>query len=446
MSDIIEIIEDVTIVEVTEDVTTLTVASDGPQGPQGPTGATGSTGATGATGAKGDTGSAGAAATVAAGTTTTGAAGTSASVTNSGTSSAAIFDFTIPRGNTGATGSTGATGATGPGVVTGGTVGQALTKIDGTDYNTQWTTIPLLTTANTFTGGVQQITTASAATKGLIVKGSASQSANIFEVQDSTGVAGTYITGLQRIYTNQRFAMNDTNFTGFFTVFGSNAASVQAIIRGAASQSSSIQEWQNSAGTMLTKVNSDGSMYVNSILQVQTTNQGVYLYNASDQTQISVNRNPATAAFNTSSAPAAIMIIRTQSNDSYFQFFTSNANNSYGSERLRITSGGLILINSTSSTLGGGSVASQLGVVSGAATTVGAVIRGAASQTGNLAEFQSSTPTTLTAITAAGTINFASGNTSATATAGSTTAPALVQGFITMQVAGTTVKVPYYAN
>jgi hypothetical protein len=43
----------------------------------------------------------GAAATIAAGTTTTGAAGTSASVTNSGTSSAAVFNFTIPRGDKG---------------------------------------------------------------------------------------------------------------------------------------------------------------------------------------------------------------------------------------------------------------------------------------------------------------------------------------------------------
>ena len=67
----------------------------------------------GDTGATGATGSTGAAATVAAGTTTTGAAGSSASVTNSGTTSAAVFDFTIPRGNTGATGATGSTGATG---------------------------------------------------------------------------------------------------------------------------------------------------------------------------------------------------------------------------------------------------------------------------------------------------------------------------------------------
>jgi len=56
---------------------------------------------------RGDTGPAGTSgtsATVTAGTTTTGAAGTSASVVNSGTTSNAIFDFTIPRGDTGAAG------------------------------------------------------------------------------------------------------------------------------------------------------------------------------------------------------------------------------------------------------------------------------------------------------------------------------------------------------
>lgn len=44
---------------------------------------------------------AGAAATVTAGTTTTSSPGGSASVTNSGTTSAAVFNFTIPRGSTG---------------------------------------------------------------------------------------------------------------------------------------------------------------------------------------------------------------------------------------------------------------------------------------------------------------------------------------------------------
>ena len=53
------------------------------------------------------------AATVDAGTTTTGAAGTDASVVNSGTTSAAIFDFTIPRGDKGEQGPQGPQGEPG---------------------------------------------------------------------------------------------------------------------------------------------------------------------------------------------------------------------------------------------------------------------------------------------------------------------------------------------
>jgi len=58
----------------------------------------------GTNGTNGTNGANGTAATVAVGTVTTGAAGTSAIITNAGTSSAAIFNFTIPRGDTGAGG------------------------------------------------------------------------------------------------------------------------------------------------------------------------------------------------------------------------------------------------------------------------------------------------------------------------------------------------------
>jgi len=103
--------------------------------PRGDKGETGNTGATGATGSPGT------AATIAAGTTTTGAPGSSASVTNSGTSGAAVFDFTIPRGDVGATGATGATGPAGPGVAAGGSTGQFLSKASGASYDTTWSTI-----------------------------------------------------------------------------------------------------------------------------------------------------------------------------------------------------------------------------------------------------------------------------------------------------------------
>ena len=57
--------------------------------------------------AKGAIGATGAAATIKVGTTTTGAAGTQAAVTNTGTSSAAVFDFTIPKGADGQNGTNG---------------------------------------------------------------------------------------------------------------------------------------------------------------------------------------------------------------------------------------------------------------------------------------------------------------------------------------------------
>lgn len=52
-----------------------------------------------------------------------------------------IQGATGPQGIQGATGPSGADGADGQGVPVGGTTGQALTKINGTDFNTQWTDI-----------------------------------------------------------------------------------------------------------------------------------------------------------------------------------------------------------------------------------------------------------------------------------------------------------------
>lgn len=83
-------------------VSTMTT---GPQGPKGDPGDPG--------GPAGPAGPSGAAATVEVGTTQTVSSNTAASVSNVGTSSAAVFNFSIPRGVDGLKGDTGATGATG---------------------------------------------------------------------------------------------------------------------------------------------------------------------------------------------------------------------------------------------------------------------------------------------------------------------------------------------
>jgi len=77
----------------------------GPAGPAGSNGEQGLKGDTGLTGPAGTNGTNGSAATVAVGTVTTGAPGSSAIVTNAGTTSAAILNFTIPQGAAGTGGS-----------------------------------------------------------------------------------------------------------------------------------------------------------------------------------------------------------------------------------------------------------------------------------------------------------------------------------------------------
>jgi len=77
-----------------------------------------------------NSGPAGAAATVQVGTTTTLGAGGQASVTNAGTSTAAVLNFSIPQGQPGATGQTGAAG--GPGAAATVQVGTTMTVPAGT--------------------------------------------------------------------------------------------------------------------------------------------------------------------------------------------------------------------------------------------------------------------------------------------------------------------------
>lgn len=83
-------------------VDSMAVTASG--GVTGPTGAAGPTGPAGATGPQGPIGPTGSAATITLGTVSTGAPGSSVIITNSGSSSAATLNFTIPRGDQGTAG------------------------------------------------------------------------------------------------------------------------------------------------------------------------------------------------------------------------------------------------------------------------------------------------------------------------------------------------------
>ena len=86
----------------------------GERGEVGPQGERGLVGERGDVGPAGERGLQGLAATISVGTTTTGEPGGDAQVTNVGTSEAAVFDFSIPRGSVGPAGPQGSVGAQGP--------------------------------------------------------------------------------------------------------------------------------------------------------------------------------------------------------------------------------------------------------------------------------------------------------------------------------------------
>ena len=104
-------------------------------------------------GGTGTPGPAGPSGTITVGTTTTLSSGTPAYVTNTGSSTSAIFNFGIPQGIQGNTGQTGPQGATEPQGATGATGPQGQTGASGQDY-TNALMVSLATTAGATAGGI----------------------------------------------------------------------------------------------------------------------------------------------------------------------------------------------------------------------------------------------------------------------------------------------------
>ena len=186
------------------------VVLDNAQGPQGTQGIQGITGPTGPTGPIGPTG--------------------------------ADSTVTGPTGPTGSTGATGPTGATPTGAA-------------------------LLDSANAFTVGGHTVTNNSDVV-ALTLRGNASQTLNLFDVLNSGG------TSIFRVRSGGQIGVG-TLVTGAGIVANLNqigAASIGIVVRGAASQSANLQEWQNSGGTVLSSISSAGQGIFPSVFTASVNN------------------------------------------------------------------------------------------------------------------------------------------------------------------------------
>jgi hypothetical protein len=117
------------------------------------------------------------------------------------------------------------------------------------------------------TNAANTITAASASTKPLIIKGYASQSANLQEWQDSSGnlvgyisPSGSIISYGNGIISGDLRVGTATWLSATLNVKSRTSSEIPAVIRGSASQSANLQEWQNSSGTAIAYINSVGSL------------------------------------------------------------------------------------------------------------------------------------------------------------------------------------------
>jgi hypothetical protein len=144
-----------------------------------------------------------------------------------------------------------------------------------------------LTADQTFTG-TQTVTPSATTSQALIVKGLPSQATNLQEWQNSTGlVVGSFSSG-NTFYTAGRISSGQNVSGNQICAVAGSATTTGAIIRGAASQTANLQEWQNSSATVLSGISNNGQFYAgaNGILTANPTVPTSVVINSTTQATV----------------------------------------------------------------------------------------------------------------------------------------------------------------
>ena len=195
-----------------------------------------------------------------------------------GSGTVTSVDMTVPTGLS----------ITGNPITTSGTLAISLASgysIPTTASQTNWDTAygwgnhssagyALLTATQTFTG-TNTFTNAATNAKALVINNISGTSVNLFEVQANSS-AYLYLTSGGSLYNSGRLLVR-ADYSATFNVGIGSSTQVGAIIRGAASQTADLQQWQSSAGSSLAKVDSAGNVTAASFVKTSGTSSQILL-------------------------------------------------------------------------------------------------------------------------------------------------------------------------
>jgi len=301
------------------------------------------------------------------------------------------------------------------------------------------------------------VATGSASVVGAVIRAAASQTANLFEIQDSSGNNLVSINPAGRYFSTQRFSLGDTSFTGFMTLLNTNGGIPTLLLKNAAVYNASQDQvvYQQNTGTVLGGRNANAQIYTGSTAPATTSTGGATTAASGDGTTATITTTsahslavgdrvtvagvtptgyngtyiiastPTTTTFTyTNATTGSQTVAGTVRVDAQASIVSRSAatvgllvrgaasqaanifeiQNSGGSSQVTVTSAGnLIAIGQAR--VGTGTSLGQLSVVSASAGTLGAVIRGAASQSANLLELQNSAGSNLVTVSSAGLVS-----------------------------------------
>ena len=281
----------------------------------------------------------------------------------------------------------------------------AVTSVDGrvgavtlTDKYAQ------LATANTFTGGVQQITTASASTAGLIIKASASQTENLQVWQNSSASNLVGIGGTGGIFINRTTGSSTT------ALIMSTGATTSTGIRvdGVAGQTADLQAWRDSGGTVLSNVTASGGFETNGSLRFYTSSaRSAWSTLTNTSGNLSFNYQFALTDRLTVTAGAAATVPVTVKGAASQSGDLTQWQNSAGTVRAYVNSSGAIgtaigYANAANTGTYLDTTTNQMTAIQRVAGTTAFAIRGAVSQTADLLQIQDSNANVLNGFDASG--------------------------------------------